>query len=168
MSDLTVVIPTIMRRTLPRTISSVLDQTILFDDVVIERSTSEFCGVTQNAGVARVTTEWVGFCHDDDTLHPMYHEWFDDECKPDTDLFVFVMEFGSNGPLGPGLRLPSKKDPATWQLGDVGISFVMRTQLCRQIRFTNRVAEDWMMIEAVRDRGCKIQVSQRVAYFVRP
>jgi hypothetical protein len=158
--DLTVVIPTISRPTLARAILSVRGQSVP-TEFIVQPSTTDHCGDTQNAGVARVTTEWVGFLHDDDRLDWRYHEWFDTELQPGTDLFVFCMQFA------PGNVLPTKPDPRSWKCGDVGISFVMRTSLCRAIGFRTQSCEDWLMIEAVRQLGYWIQVSQRVGYFVR-
>ena len=57
--------------------------------------------------------------------------------------------------------------------GNVGISFALRTPLLLRFPFIKEVDahginEDWIMMKNLMESGCKIHVSPRIAYFVRP
>ena len=165
MTDLTIVVPTIGRPTLQRALDSVLAQTVPVEFIVASDVAREGCGPTMNRAVAAVKTEYVGFVADDDRLSVHYHEWFLEE-NPGADLFIFTMRYED------GHELPRITNPDGLIHGEVGASFLMRTEVCREFPYVKEVVEqgyneDWEMISAVRTAGYRIHISQRVAYFIR-
>lgn len=164
--NLTVVIPTIGRTTLMRSVRSVLYQTVATELVVVSDVDESGCaGTTMNRGMANVETEWVAFLGDDDRLDVRYHEWFNLQYDGTADLFVFRMRYPEW--WRDGLVLPEIMDPALWHLGDVGGSFIVRAELVREHPFMTDPCEDWNLIETLRDLGRSIQVSESVGYLIR-
>ena len=164
-SDLTVVVPTIGRRTLTRTVDSILDQTVPCEYLVVSDLARNGTGPTQNLACESVATTYVGFVGDDDRLDIRYHEWMLD--VGEFDLLVFTMQYPG------GVILPqSGTEPGDLSFGSVGGSYVIRTELVRAHPFITEDAtaglnEDWWMIRTLRDAGAKVVVSPRIAYFVR-
>lgn len=89
MNRLTVVVPTIGRPTLSRTLASLWMQTVPVEFVVASDVARLGCGPTMNRATRAATTEYVGYVADDDRLDERYHEWFCDE-NDDSDLFLFL------------------------------------------------------------------------------
>ena len=162
-SDLTIVVPTIGRATLWRAVASVLCQTVPVEFSVVSDRDKHGCAATLNRAVLTVMTPYVAGVGDDDRLDAHFHQWFIEE-NDDADLFVFTMRYPED--WNDGRELPEERDPSMWEGGDVGGSYVVRTELARRFPFAT-AAEDWNMIRTVRDFGFKVQVSERVAYYVR-
>lgn len=167
---LTVLIPTIGRRTLPRAMKSVTDQTVPTSLVVVQDHDRTGTGPTLNRGLSLVETDWVATMGDDDVLHPAFAESLAAYVRiyDRLDLVVFQMQYRD------GRVLPSELSPASWFHGDVGASYAVRTEVAREVGFLDvpsrpgGPSEDWEMISAVRDRGDRVLVVPVVRYFVRP
>lgn len=165
MSDLTVVIPTIMRPSLVRAIDSVMGQTIPTELVVVSDVGRMGTGPTMNRATFAVSTPYVGFLGDDDTIVWTYHEWFEEE-NDGCDLFIFPMEYADGGVL------PKTTDPSELRFSEVGGSFILKREVVQDFGFVREdparhYHEDWEMIDAVRAAGGRIQISERVGYHVR-
>ena len=161
---LTVIVPSIGRPSIDRTIHSILAQTVPVQFVIASDVERDGAGPTMNRAASIAKTPYVGFVADDDRLDTHYAEWFAEE-NDGADLFIFRMTFDNGGVL------PASLDPADLYHGGVGGSFIMRTDLLAEIPFIREeipsIHEDWEMVLAVREAGHKIQVSERVAYFIR-
>ena len=156
--SLTIVIPSLGRKTLTRAVLSVDNQTIPTDIIVQFDEREEGAGLTRNRAMQKVTTTWVGFCDDDDYLDERYHEWLArfDDC----DMVIFQM-------LRPdGLVLPDHTDVNRLAYNWVGISFAMRTTIAKQLPFYNMLAEDYNLIMRVKDAGYRIKISRKIGYFI--
>jgi glycosyltransferase involved in cell wall biosynthesis len=137
---ITFIVPTIGRETLSRTIQSILKQTsenwnciIVYDgiepqefedDRISTIKTEKIGGFTQlhgtaglvrNEGIKLVTTQWIGFVDDDDTIHPQYVETLENNYQ-EYDLVIWRMKYKN------GLVIPRLTDPNIYY-GNVGISF---------------------------------------------
>lgn len=165
--DLTVVVPTIGRPTLSRTLASLWMQTVPVEFIVASDHHKMGAGPTMNRATRAVTTGYVGYVADDDRLDERYHEWFIDENR-DSDLFLFRMVYEEGGQ-----PLPTTSDPALLHLSGAGGTFILRTSVIteRHNFVTERPAEhyheDWEMVQWCLNNGCKVQISERIAYYVR-
>lgn len=164
----TIVIPTIARWTLQRTIDSARAQTIPCAIVVEHDPDRTGCGPTLNRALDRVETEWFGPVADDDVLCNDFAERTLEHAAY-ADMVVFQML------MKDGRVLPETMDPAELMFGSVGGTFAMRTSLAREIRYMNGQsghnyarAEDWEMIQAVRGRGGRIVVVPEIMFVVNP
>jgi glycosyltransferase involved in cell wall biosynthesis len=73
----TLVIPTIKprRELLIRAVDSALDQTRVFDRIIVQYDTNRMgAGPTRTKGMREVTTQWTAFLDDDDVLYPHHHQ----------------------------------------------------------------------------------------------
>lgn len=167
MADLTVIIPTIGRDTLGRAVRSVVGQTKRTLTVIEPDPDRTGCGPTLNRALPRVETEWVATMGDDDVLHQRYAEWVAEYASADMVILQMRLERGLS-------ILPQVRSPSKLRFGNVGASYALRTSIAREIGWIGRpsvkgeIAEDWSMIEAVRERGRAIVIVPRIAYFVRP
>jgi hypothetical protein len=165
--SLTIVVPTLARPTLSRTLASLWIQTVPVEFIVASDVRKMGCGPTMNRATQAVTTEYVGFVGDDDRLDECYHEWFLDENR-DSDLFIFRMRYEDGGQ-----ELPTTSDPELLHLGGAGGTFILRTSVVtdRHNFVTERphehYHEDWEMIQWCINNGLKVQISGHVAYYVR-
>lgn len=162
---LTVVIPTIDRPTLARAVDSVMRQTVPTYWIVERDPNRTGCGPTINRALRRVTTPWLATLGDDDTLHAMFTELLATQDQA-ADMVIFQMQYED------GSRLPLATDPADLNLGLVGCSYAVKTDVARSIGYieqpcTPLLAEDWEMIRTIRDQGGDIRIVHRVAYYVR-
>jgi len=142
---ITFIVPTIGRDTLKRTIDSLINQTnpnwnciVIYDGIESNEFTDEriksfssvklghftnihgTSGLVRNEGIKEVTTEWIGFVDDDDTLHPEYVETLEKKYL-EHDLVIWRMKF-DNGLIVPRL------DDESIHCGNVGISFSYRNK----------------------------------------
>lgn len=188
----TIVIPSVGRNTLGRTLKSLEDQTdtgfiatLVMDGCTPPDYVSRYpwlkvivnpkrVGVRNNAGEVRnqairvATTEWVAFVDDDDTLGPNYVETLREEIagQPQADAVIFRMRTNKAGPLKV-LPPPGARD---FRVGQVGISFaVKRVPAClggKLFYFTAGRIEDFVALDLLRCHGATILLSPRVVYFV--
>lgn len=127
---------------------------------------SNSAGLVRNVGMAEVTTPWVGFVDDDDTVSPDYvrHLRADVHRHPLVKTVIFRM-VGSNGFVLP---------PASHQvflLSCVGISFALNMEMIRSngLLFIPDAVEDFQMllrVERVKP-GVQMLLSSHVDYYVR-
>lgn len=164
---ITIVIPTINRDSLKYAIDSVIYQTKKCHFIVVEDRLRIGAGPTRNSVASIIKTPWTGFLDDDDdVLDQKYVEWFEQESEGN-DVVIFRMKYGSNSLVMP--RFGTKR----LSRGNVGISFALKTSLFIQFPFIkedpiNDVNEDWIMIKNLMESGCKIHISDKIAYKVRP
>jgi hypothetical protein len=189
MSDVTFIIPTIGRPTLNRTLNSLLalqgdfswkalvaydgisiPENILQDERIAHISV-EKTGTTRQAGTVRnsvfnkVTTSWLAFVDDDDSLVSRWGTYFQEELKnkPDLDIIIFRMIY-TDGLIYP---VPGDRD---FKLNEVGISFAIKKEFIdkNNIRFVNSPCEDYDLLNYCRSIGAKYTLSEKIAYLVRP
>lgn len=176
MTSLTIVIPTTGRETLERAKASAWATA---DDVIIVTDGDESVparvhvdtgcpGLTRNAAIPHVRTDWVGFLDDDDVLVPdVYRETFDGLAGGDCDAIVQTLDHPELGSI-PNPSMP----PGIWH-GNVGISFAVRSSWWRHNPFiagpprTMR-GEDYELLRRMQDQGRQVVVSPHVAYICSP
>jgi glycosyltransferase involved in cell wall biosynthesis len=183
-SIITFIIPTIGRKTLYRTVDSLLNQTnpnwkaiiifdginkIEFNDVRIKSievskkgEMGRFhgkSGLVRNEGLRLVETEWVGFVDDDDTLHVnyvdfLYKKYFN------YDLVVWRMKL-NNGQIIP------RPNNNSLVFGNVGISYCYKRLNNETVYFkNNRDGEDYDMVQELLGRSNNYIVTEDCFYFV--
>jgi glycosyltransferase involved in cell wall biosynthesis len=182
---ITFIIPTIGRDTLEKSIESILNQTnpnwkliIIFDGIkstisisnpkieIIEISKTgegiNSAGNVRNKGIKYVKTEWVGFLDDDDTIANDYVETFYNEINnyPNIDTLIFRMYNENKHIIYP---FPNSDN---FYEGDVGISFVVKTQIFDKIKFTPSGIEDFIFLDELRKKKYIIMISPHIKYFV--
>ena len=118
-------------------------------------------GLVRNIGIEKVTTKWVGFVDDDDTLAPYYVNCLKDELinSNDIDCVIFRMMYTTIMPL------PHHTD---FHRNAVGISFSYKTELFNEgFHFIPSSGEDHDLLSRFKDSGKKIVISPHVTYKVR-
>lgn len=193
MTLITFIIPTIGRTSLQTAINSLYRQTIwdwkaiiIFDGIepnieindprvkiiTCEKSgTSEIAhghernngaGEVRNFGIRTCDTEWVAFLDDDDTLSYTYLEAFYNELanvyKP--DLILFRMRHQEYGVL-------PKTNSVNIIQYESGISFALKRKIFNDgLWFNSSYAEDFDLLDRIKNAGYKIVMSPYVKYFV--
>lgn len=172
---ITFIIPSLNRPTLGRTVDSLIAQTdprwlarVVYDgvegpsfpDTRLTSWTGPKLGKPHMAGPVRnlawffedITTPWLGFVDDDDSLCPDYVSRLDDEY----DLIVFQMLMG--GKLLP--EISQNKRIPTLRPGNVGISFAVKTafKYKHNIQFSQDRFEDWRFIKDCLDQGATYKI----------
>ena len=94
-------------------------------------------GKVRNIGILRCDTEWVAFVDDDDTISPDYIDKALEEIKkdPKVDCIVFRMFRKKVIPALDAMQL---------KVGDVGISFLVKTDIAIENPFVNSEIEDYI------------------------
>lgn len=193
MTLVTFIIPTIGRDSLQMAINSLYQQTIwdwkaiiIFDGIEpninisdprikilkCEKSgTSEVAhgfqrnngaGEVRNFGIKYCDTEWVAFLDDDDTLSYTYLEAFFNELNNvyNPDVILFRMRHSEYGVL------PKLNSVDIIQY-ETGISFALRTKIFKDgLWFSSSHAEDFDLMDRIKNNGYKIVMSPYVKYFV--
>jgi len=170
---LSIVIPTIGRKTLERAVASAelcADEVIVVADGRPDVDADLHVdlgapGLVRNAGVEVATGDWVGFLDDDDVLIPDVYRsnW---QPHPAADMVLHPMWHPELGPLPrPG------SDPIVH--GNIGISFTVRRRLAMEepmLPGPPRCAsiEDYEYVRRFRDKQRILVMAQRIAYIVRP
>jgi len=119
-------------------------------------------GLVRNIGMNFVTTPWIGFLDDDDTLHKNYNEYLIQEIEqtPNVDLVLFRMV--ENYSIIPSIFTRDIKE------GNIGISFCVKTSLIREgFLFKQSRIEDFTFVKNIESRHKKIVISPFIAYYVR-
>lgn len=158
---LTIIIPSLGRKSVHKAIQSVEDQTIPTTSITIVDWRREGAGPTRNKLIQLVETPWVAFCDDDDWLHPKYHEWLKEE-KENNDMVIFRMKVAPND----ADSKPIIKDVGQLKVNDVGISFALKTRIAKNHPFKNMLCEDYDLIQGLYKEGYKIKISDHIAYYV--
>ena len=187
MDKITFIIPTIGRDTLVDSIQSIINQTsdnwnviIIFDGckntlsknftlnekISIYEIEKTNCVINQasdvrNYGLQYVSTKWVGFIDDDDTISNDYVSHFLDEVnKYNFDLYIYRM-INSDLKIFPSLE-SRKIIPC-----DVGISFIVKNDIFKTIKFQNSHCEDYDFINNVKNNNHLIMISNKIKYFIK-
>ena len=171
---ITILIPTVGRKSLAPAIDSVNRQTVPCSYIVEWDKDGIGAGPTMNRGLLRVQTPWAGNLDDDDLLDPRYVELFLETlaANPLEDMIIFRMQRIVNGV--PKVLPPAHiSHPAELMYGNVGKSFALRTELARRYGYIKAerdkgIIEDWEMIDTVRAVGHTIVLSPHVGYHVNP
>ena len=194
MLDIYFIIPSIGRKSLEQTINSLnqlksknWNALIIFDDVEplicfnghsIHYIKIEKTGIQakkNNAGLVRnvgleyilknnIKTKYIGFCDDDDTLHPDFIEYLNNDIQlfNEPELIIYRMMF-PNGNVIP--------HPLTTkiQMKNVGISFVFKKNLLEKYKLTfiNHPYEDYIFVQQAKKNPINILISKYVNYFVK-
>lgn len=194
MLDIYFIIPSIGRKSLEQTVQSLnnlknknWNALILFDGIEpficfkshqIHYLTVEKSGIESkknNGGLVRnigfeyiiknnIKTKYIGFCDDDDSLHPDYIEHLKNDIQlfNEPDMIIYRMMY-QNGNVIP--------HPLTTkiQLKNVGISFAFKKELLEkfQLQFMNHPYEDYLFIQQAKKNPINILISKYVNYFVR-
>jgi len=117
-------------------------------------------GSVRNEAIKYVTTEWVGFVDDDDTLTPCYVDRFLSHVKEDIDVIIFRMNLDD--------RILPPLNHATFHINYVGISFAVKTSLFHEgFWFEPSSAEDFYLLDRYRSERKHIMISPHVTYLVR-
>jgi len=140
-----------------------LESDIRFDYIVLSEKLGQLknsAGLVRNVGIERVTTKWVGFVDDDDTLSPYYVNCLKDELiNNDVDCIIFRMLYTKIMPL------PFHTD---FHRNLVGISFCYKTKLFFEgYQFVPSSGEDHDLLNRFRENGIKIMISPHITYKVR-
>jgi len=178
-SLLTIIVPTIGRDTLEKALATVPKEVgvIVCGDgflpelaetpqrtVTSTRQKYGSAGLVRNAAIAKAKTPWVGFLDDDDALLPGYLSTFENEVES-ADVIIFRMQHPHYGLI--------PKFP-TISLGNVGISYAVKTEWAKQVPFVKEnltgkiVHEDFTHLRDLERAGAKVTFSQAVCYQVSP
>jgi hypothetical protein len=118
-------------------------------------------GAVRNYGMQYVTTEWLGFVDDDDTLLPHYVASLKTEIStsPTTECIIFRM-------IANGFPLPPAKT-AGIAVNKVGISFCYKTVLfLTGFQFNPSNIEDYDLLNRIRLGKKKITIAPYITYNV--
>lgn len=181
---ITFIIPSIGRDTLTRTIKSLEDQTItnwsaiiIFDNIpptilnsdpriIIIKSPKlgegrNSGGNVRNYGMEFVTTPWIAFVDDDDTLSSNYIELFYKEIEAYPSIDVVIMRMQYDNKIIPSLKTTNIN------IDDVGISFIMRTSIKNTgLKFIPSKVEDFKYLQLMKNNGYKLMISPYITYYV--
>lgn len=128
-------------------------------------------GIANHAGALRniaiknyVHSNWTGFVDDDDLLVPRYieHLVYHAMNHSIAQVVIFRMAF-MHGDILPELNVQN------FEGGHVGISFAMRTSLCKikGLCFVPGALEDIVLLDTMRSAGVPILISPYLAYRIR-
>jgi len=185
---ITFIIPTIGRVTLKDTLLSLINQTnsewnaiVIFDGIEPNISIMEFndddrikiiqtdklgkkknfAGNVRNYGIKYAETEWIAFLDDDDSIKNNYVEILLNEITEyEVDVVIFRM-------LVCGIVLPPNY-VNNFIHNEVGISFALKKNIFDSgIIFEPSSAEDFYLLDKIRDKKYKMMISPYLLYFVR-
>lgn len=132
----------------------------------MNRRMHNFGGLVRNQLIDRVTTDWIGFLDDDDTLHQNYTTVLNYHIKTSDvlDFLVYRMIYKD------GKLIPSIKTTQVEELvgGNIGINFAAKTKFIKDnnIRFKNGPREDFNFLADIRRHGGIGKISEEVLYKV--
>jgi len=118
-------------------------------------------GFVRNIGMQFVTTPWIGFIDDDDTITPSYvqHLIHEINITPYADAISFKMI--CNGTIVPPINYPHiTKDM-------IGISFAIKTSLLKEVAFKQSAIEDFELLNDLQKLQKTIVLSPFITYLVR-
>ena len=125
--------------------------------------TSKGAGPVRNAAIPYIDTEWTAFVDDDDTISDSYVSdlRYYSTIFPEADLIIFRF-FDKNK----NLIIPSH-DTNELVLGNVGISFAVKTSILCNIKFRDFYGEDYDFIQRCYEATYEIWLSRNINYFVK-
>ena len=112
-----------------------------------------------------INTEYIGFLDDDDTVHPKYIDYLQEEINinPINDVCIFRMMY-PNGYFLPNMYHTKIK------VKQFGISFAFKKELLNNDNFqnfNNHPYEDFIFLKTLEEKKYKIIISPYISYFVR-
>ncbi len=176
----TFITPTIGRKSLSRTVDSIINQRewdwkaiVMFDGreinyhtdndhVRVMRSEQQnSAGLTRNEAMKYVTTDWIAFVDDDDWIEPDYLNSLKVRAN-DYDVVIFTYKNVRNGNVQPP---PYHND---FVACNVGISFAVRTDFVirNRIQFPWGAIEDFAFLDACRSAGARYTLTKEIKYLV--
>ena len=126
-------------------------------------------GYVRNYGINylishEIQSEYISFLDDDDTIHPNYLDYLNnEENNYDFEVIIFRMMY-KNYNIVP--HLLTKKI----ERKNVGISFALKYELLvknKELRFSNHSFEDFIFIFQLQNLKKKILISKYIGYFVQ-
>lgn len=123
--------------------------------------TGSSAGLVRNKIINEVSSDWIGFVDDDDSLYPNYlHHFFSHDIDK-IDCFIFRMIYPD------GVILPRINSDVLF-CGNVGISFICNLNFLKKhkLYFEQSTTEDFVLIQNISKYGGKIFVSENVGYKV--
>jgi len=187
----TFIIPTIGRKTLERSISSLKFQNfdnwkaiVLFDGVeptikeeehvrvitLSEKLGAEIAeasgqaGQVRNIGIKSVDTKWISFLDDDDYVSHAYTAFLEkiDKESPAADIVIFRMYNSSYNTILPPPGLTRLVE------NNFGISFSVKTNFIKRTNcyFKNSNTEDFIYLSEAERLGAEIVLAPWITYFV--
>lgn len=112
----------------------------------------------------QIDTEFIGFLDDDDTIHPNFITYLEEEKNKNSSIetCIFRMMYPN------GYFLPNKYHTKI-KIKQFGISFAIRKQYLEKnaIRFQNHPYEDFLFLKLLEQQKCKIVISPYIVYFIR-
>jgi len=185
MNSITFIIPTIGRKSLENSITSLLNQTIvdwqaiiIFDGIksnitikdnrikIIEIEklgiNINSAGNVRNYGISISRSQWIAFLDDDDIIAMDYIETFYKELNLNYDLDVLIFRMKQEN------RIIPKLSTNNFYMCDVGISFIMKKKIYDDgLKFIPDGIEDFEYLNRIRNSNYKIIISPHIKYFVR-
>jgi glycosyltransferase involved in cell wall biosynthesis len=175
------IIPTKGRKTLGRSIESILSQTIqdfrvlvVFDGVDIDEPIKDnrviylkapltkSPGLTRNFAFSHVNSKWIGFLDDDDVLYEKYIEELkkEDVLNPTLAFVLFRMVTSK---ITPKLEI---KDEIVFN--ETGISFAVKSSVLNRskIVFDAKGSEDYVFLKSLANKNYTFKISDYIAYEV--
>jgi glycosyltransferase involved in cell wall biosynthesis len=183
----TFIIPSINRKTLTRSINSLINQTnenweciIVYDDVdgptfddpriktiktnsklgALSDGNHGVSGIVRNVGIEMCDTEWIAFLDDDDTIHKDYVKTLYEKYS-EYDFVVWRMLFNN------GAVTPSSTAKVGFRFGHVGISFCYKNKF-DDLKFdSNRNGEDFDLVKKLEVLTNNYIITEEIFYYVR-
>lgn len=187
---ITFIIPTLGRDTLYNSLLSLVEQNnndwnalVIFDgikqniefndsrikyieiDKIGENNGKGMSGYVRNIGfniLDATKTEWIGFLDDDDILDNKYITKLKEEIdiNKDIEVCIFRMCYKNGYVLPPIYEKTIKK-------GHFGISFAIKSHICKNIQFKNNVFEDYFYLKELQEKKYKMLISSSITYYVK-
>lgn len=112
----------------------------------------------------QIDTEFIGFLDDDDTIHPNFITYLEEEKNKNKlmEACIFRMMYPN------GYFLPNKYHTKI-KVKQFGISFAIQKQYLEKnaVQFQNHPYEDFLFLKLLEQKKCKIVISPYIAYFIR-
>lgn len=186
------VTPTLGRKTLQRTIQSLLDQPdwnwlsyIVFDGVdpisitglnpdinylednhfiVTKVDKIGHAGLVRNEVLSMIETTWTAFLDDDDWLAPTYLEKLREYSSNNSELDIII--FSYYDAIHRNLQPPPKT--VDFKRCQVGISFAIKTEFIKDkdMKFEAGGIEDFAFLDSARSKGAKYLITNDIQYHV--
>lgn len=181
---ITLIIPSLNRPTITRTVDSLLNQTnpnwnaiIVYDGVVgagfdderiktlevpktgLVGPANGQSGLVRNIGIKMVKTEWIGFLDDDDTIDQNYVDTLIKKYQ-DKDFVVWRMKY-SHGVVLPPTHINDL------YFGAVGISFCYKNKFDNLLFDVNRDGEDFDFLMKLKNLTNNWVITPEIYYNVR-
>jgi glycosyltransferase involved in cell wall biosynthesis len=183
---ITFIIPSVGRSTLVQTLQSLQNinnpgwnAIVVFDGIdppqpvsdprisymtIHKQGYANCAGQVRNQGIRAAKTQWVAFVDDDDILLPNYVDQFYNELNTGAEVIIFRMYSTFDDRLVPPM------DHLDFYPAHVGISFCLKTSICREehMWFNPCRFEDFDLLNRLRSLRKRIRMSPAVTYAVRP